>query len=324
MEGKINTSLSPKNEFKLSVSAILKKYYLLIALLILCVVFSIASPVFITESNILNILNQVSINAILAIGVTFVILIGGIDLGLGSYVALTGCLAAFLAQTNDGIFLPLLVGISAGLLIGFVNGLIVTKGKLAAFIVTLGMMTIARGGALVISEGRPISNLSESFNNIAGGKLLGIPNAIFIALFVFLIAHFILKKTIFGRYVYAVGGNEEASRASGIKINNIKMYVYILCGALAGLAGVIQASRITSGQPSIGVGYELDAIAAAVIGGTSLSGGTGMVTGTIIGALIIGVINNGLDLLNVPSYYQQIIKGLIIIGALLLDRKTSK
>ncbi|MBP1996088.1 ABC transporter permease [Paenibacillus eucommiae] len=301
---------------------ILKKYGLLIALLSLCIIFSLTSPVFVTEQNILNILNQVSINAILAIGVTFVIIIGGIDLGLGSYVALTGCLAALLAQSSDGTLLPILVGVGAGLVIGYINGLIITKGKLAAFIVTLGMMTIARGGALVISEGRPISNLSPAFNHIAGGTILGIQIPILIVLAILIISFFVLKKTVFGRYVYAVGGNAEAARASGINVNKIKMYVYILCGGLAGVAGIIQASRITTGQPSIGVGYELDAIAAAVIGGTSLSGGSGKIMGTIIGALIIGVINNGLDLLNVPSYFQQIIKGMIIIGALLLDRKS--
>jgi ribose/xylose/arabinose/galactoside ABC-type transport system permease subunit len=324
MDGNTNSIFNANLKTHLNNRNLLKKYGLLIAFLILSIVFSLTSPVFITEQNILNILNQVSINAILAIGVTFVIIIGGIDLGLGSYVALTGCLAALLAQSSEGILLPITVGIMAGLVIGCINGLIITKGKLAAFIVTLGMMTIARGGALVISGGRPISNLSASFNHIAGGTILGIQIPILIVLVILFLSYFTLKKTVFGRYVYAVGGNAEAARASGININKIKMYVYILCGGLAGLAGIIQASRITTGQPSIGVGYELDAIAAAVIGGTSLSGGSGKIMGTIIGALIIGVINNGLDLLNVPSYFQQIIKGLIIIGALLLDRKSDR
>jgi ribose/xylose/arabinose/galactoside ABC-type transport system permease subunit len=300
---------------------LLRKYGLMLALVILCAVFAAMSPVFLSERNLLNVLNQVSINAILAIGVTFVILIGGIDLGLGSYVALTGCLAALFASSGDAMFVPILLGILAGLLIGFVNGIMVTKGKLAPFIVTLGMMTIARGGALVVSDGRPISNLSPSFNAI-GGSLLGIQIPILIVLVLFLISAFVLNKTVFGRYIYAVGGNEDAARASGISVHRIKLYVYILCGGLAGVAGIIQAARIETGQPNIGVGYELDAIAAVVIGGTSLAGGSGRITGTIIGALIIGVINNGLDLLNVPSYYQQIIKGLIIVGALLIDRKS--
>jgi len=299
----------------------LRKYGLLLALVLLCAVFASMSPVFLTERNLLNVLNQVSINATLAIGVTFVILIGGIDLGLGSYVALTGCLAAMFAGSGQGAFVPIVLGVAGGLLIGLVNGVTITKGKLAPFIVTLGMMTIARGGALVISEGRPISNLSPSFNAI-GGTVFGIQIPVLIVLAVFLASLFVLNKTIFGRYVYAVGGNEEAARASGINMHRIKLYVYVLCGGLAGVAGIMQTARIETGQPNIGVGYELDAIAAVVIGGTSLSGGSGRMTGTIVGALIIGVINNGLDLLNVPSYYQQIIKGLIIIGALLIDRKS--
>ncbi|MFC1781881.1 ABC transporter permease [Planctomycetota bacterium] len=217
----------------------------------------------------------------------------------------------------------MLIGIFAGVFIGFVNGLIITRFNVAPFIVTLGMMTIARGGALVISKGRPVSNLTESFNFIGGGDIFGIPLPVLILFLVFLISYFILNKTTFGRYVYATGGNEEATRASGININKIKIAAYAICSGLAGLAGIIQASRITTGQPNAGISYELDAIAAVVIGGTSLSGGIGSVTGTILGALIIGVINNGLDLLNVSSYYQQIIKGLIIIGAVILDREKS-
>ncbi|WP_099361214.1 ABC transporter permease [Fredinandcohnia onubensis] len=308
----------------IDIGELFRKYGLLLAFVILCTVFAIMSPVFLTQSNVTNILNQVSINAILAIGVTFVILIAGIDLGLGSYVALTGVLAALSSSSGQPLIASISFGIAAGLAIGFINGLTVTKGRLASFIVTLGMMTITRGGALVISDGRPVSNLSPSFNHIGNGSFLGIPIPIVIVIVVFLIAMFVLNKTVFGRYIYAVGGNEEAARASGISVNKIKMYVYIICGGLAGLAGIIQAARINTGQPNIGVGYELDAIAAAVIGGTSLSGGAGKITGTIIGALIIGVINNGLDLLGVSSYWQSIIKGGIIIGALLLDRRSNE
>ena len=300
---------------------LLRKYGLLLALAILCAVFAFLSPVFLTERNLLNVLNQVSINAILAIGVTFVILIGGIDLGLGSYVALTGCLAALIASTGGSVPVAIAVGVFSGLLIGFVNGITITRGKLAPFIVTLGMMTIARGAALVVSDGRPISRLNPSFNAI-GGTFLGIQIPVLIVLVIFLVSWFVLRKTVFGRYIYAVGGNEEAARTSGINVGRIKLFVYLICGALAGAAGIVQTARIETGQPNIGVGYELDAIAAVVIGGTSLSGGTGKITGTLIGAFIIGVINNGLDLLNVPSYYQQIIKGIIIVVALLIDRKS--
>ncbi|HZH61871.1 MAG TPA: ABC transporter permease [Metabacillus sp.] len=318
-----NSAFGLKNRLNLKGDT-LKTYGLLLALLIVCTIFSILSPVFLQPLNLMNILNQVAINAILAIGVTYVILIGGIDLGLGSYVAITGCLAAMFAHPGTyPLFIPIILAILAGAMIGTVNGFFVTKAKLAPFIVTLGMMTIARGGALVISGGRPISNLSPEFNLIGGGALFGIPIPVIILAVVFIVSYFILKKTTYGRYIYAIGGNEEAARASGINVKRIKLSVYIISGALAGLAGLIQASRITTGQPNVGVGYELDAIAAVVIGGTSLMGGVGTVMGTVIGALIIGVINNGLDLLNVSSYYQQIIKGLIIIGALLIDRRKS-
>jgi ribose/xylose/arabinose/galactoside ABC-type transport system permease subunit len=183
------------------------------------------------------------------------------------------------------------------------------------------MMTIARGLALVWSDGRPVTNLSPSFNYIGGGDLLHIPVPILLFVLVIVVSAVILKYTRIGRYIYAVGGNETAARASGIRVNRVKLFAYIMCGGLAGLAGIVLAARITTGQPNAGIAYELDAIAAVVIGGTSLMGGRGSIAGTVIGVLIIGVINNGLDLLNVTSYYQQIIKGVIIISAVLLDRK---
>ena len=208
-----------------------------------------------------------------------------------------------------------------GVLIGLFIGVIVAYGRVPPFIATLGVMTAARGGALIIAKGRPILDLSSSFSFIGGGEIFGLPFPVIITLFVFLLVLFVLSKTKFGRYVYAIGGNEEASRAAGIKVNIITIMVYIICSGLAGLAGIIQTSRIAVGQPSIGQGYEMDAITAVVIGGVSLSGGRGSVVGTILGSLIIGVLNNGLDLLNVSSYWQSVVKGLIIIGAVLLDRK---
>ena len=309
----------------LAVSGKIREYGMVVALLLICGIFSITSPVFLTQPNIANILNQVAINAVLAVGATFVILSGGIDLGLGSYVAITGVLTAMSVQ-NEAFPLPvgLAVGLCSGTIIGLVNGVVITKGKIAPFVVTLGMMTITRGAALVISNGRPVSNLSDSFNDLSVNSLFGVQYPIIIVLVVIAAAAIILNKTIFGRRVYAVGGNDEATRAAGISVDRVKIYVYALAGGLAGLAGILQASRITTGQPNIGVGYELDAIAAVVIGGTSLSGGFGKLSGTIVGALIIGVINNGLDLLNVSSYYQQIVKGSIIIGALLLDINRKK
>ncbi|MCH8215239.1 MAG: ribose ABC transporter permease [Planctomycetes bacterium] len=305
-----------------SFADLLQKYGLSVAFFIICAVISLLSPAFLTVPNIVNVLRQISINAILAIGVTYVILTGGIDLSLGSIVAITGVLAATFAHPDTHpLIVPLLIGVSGGILIGVFNGLVITRFKVAPFIATLGMMTIARGGALIISGGRPVSNLTDSFNFIGGGDLFGCPLPILILAGVFLFSYFILKNTTLGRYIYAVGGNEEAARASGINVTKTRITAYAICSGLAGLAGIIQASRITTGQPNAGISYELDAIAAVVIGGTSLAGGIGSVAGTVLGALIIGVINNGLDLLNVPSYYQQVVKGLIIIGAVILDRE---
>lgn len=299
-----------------------KKFGIFFAFIFLCCILTIATPNFLTLQNIVTILRQTSINGILAIGVTFVIIAGGIDLSLGSVVALAGVAAASFAHPGThGLVVPLLAGLLIGLGIGVINGLIITKGKVASFIVTLGMMTIARGLALVVSDGRPVSNLSDSFNFIGGGELLHIPIPILLFGAVILLSTVILNYTKTGRYVYAVGGNENAAKASGINVHSIKMFTYVICSGLAGLAGIVLASRITTGQPNAGVAYELDAIAAVVIGGTSLSGGTGKIIGTVVGVLIIGVINNGLDLLNITSYSQQIIKGLIIIIAVLLDRK---
>lgn len=305
-----------------ALSAFLIKYGILIAFLVICILLSIATPFFFTSQNILIVLRQVSINGILAIGVTFVIITGGIDLSLGSVLALTGVVAAGFAHPDTyPLIVPIGLALMTGLIIGAANGFISTLGKVAPFIVTLGMMTIARGLALVWSGGRPVTNLSPAFNYIGGGDFLFIPVPILLFLLVIILSGVTLKYTRIGRYIYAVGGNEEAARASGIRVNRVKLFAYILCGLLAGLAGVVLAARINTGQPNAGIAYELDAIAAVVIGGTSLMGGRGSIMGTVIGVLIIGVINNGLDLLNVSSYYQQIVKGVIIIGAVLLDRR---
>lgn len=303
----------------------LSKYGILIALLVICIILSIATPYFFTAQNLIIVLRQVSINGILAIGVTFVIIAGGIDLSLGSVVALTGVIAASFAHPGMyPVIVPVMLALLSGALIGAINGLTITLGKVAPFIVTLGMMTIARGLALVLSNGRPVTNLSPSFNFIGGGDVLYIPVPILMFVLVILISSVILKYTRIGRYIYAVGGNENAAKASGIRVGRVKLFAYIMCSGLAALAGIVLASRITTGQPNAGIAYELDAIAAVVIGGTSLLGGRGSIAGTVIGVLIIGVINNGLDLLNVSSYYQQIIKGIIIVGAVLLDRKNAR
>ncbi len=299
----------------------LGKYGILAAFILICIILSLITPNFLSFTNISVIVKQVSINALLAFGVTFVIITGGIDLSLGSIVAVTGVVAASFAHPDTyPLLVPVLMGLLVGVLFGAFNGFIITKARVPSFIVTLGTMTIGRGLALILSKGRPVSNLSESFNFIGGGSILGIPVPILLLGIIFFICLVLLTNMTIGRYIYAIGGNEQAAKASGIEVNKIKMFVYTLSGALAAIAGITLASRITTGQPNIGAGFELTAIAAAVIGGTSTSGGVGSITGTLIGALLIGVISNSLDLLNVSSYYQQVIMGAIIIGAVSLDK----
>jgi ribose/xylose/arabinose/galactoside ABC-type transport system permease subunit len=298
---------------------------LAIALAILMAGLSVARPNFLNIANLINLVRQISINGILAVGVTYVLLTGGVDLSLGSVVALSGVMAAGFAHPNQyTVLVPVLMGIFTGACCGAVNGWGVTRGRVAPFIVTLGMMTAARGLALLASGGRPVSNLGVEFTRIGAGDIASVPVPILIFASVALLSWIFLKNMKLGRHIYAVGGNENAARASGVNVRTVKMIAYTICGSLAGLAGVVLASRITTGQPNAGIGYELDAIAAVVIGGTSLNGGVGGIGGTILGALLMGVINNGLDLLNVSSYYQQIVKGLIIVGAVWLDRSKDR
>lgn len=300
---------------------VLARFGLPIALVLLCVLLSVASASFLTVQNIIIVIRQISINGILAVGVTYVLLTGGVDLSLGSLVALCGVVAATLAHPNEyPVVVPVLAGVLTGALCGAVNGVVVTRGQIAPFIVTLGMMTLARGVGFVVSGGKPVSNLSREFLAIGSSEIMGVPGPVAILAGVAVCSHVLLRHIRLGRYIYAVGGNELAARAAGISVNGVKTFAYVMSGALAGLAGVVLASRITTGQPNAGIAYELDAIAAVVIGGTSLSGGVGGVGGTLLGVLLIGVINNGLDLMNVSSYYQQITKGVIIIAAVWLDR----
>lgn len=303
----------------------LSRFGLIMALVVLSIGLSMVRPGFLTVYNLVTVVRQISINGILAIGVTYVLITGGVDLSLGSVVALTGVVAASCAHPDQyPLLVPIAIGIGTGMLCGLANGAIITLGRVAPFIATLGMMIIARGLALVISSGRPVSDLSSSFKQIGGGDLGKVPIPILILFSVAVLSYVVLKHIRLGRYIYAVGGNEKAARASGLNVRGIKTVAYIICGGLAGLAGVVLASRVTTGQPNAGLAYELDAIAAAVIGGTSLSGGVGGVGGTVLGALLMGVINNGLDLLNVNLYYQQIVKGTIIIAAVWLDRRSSQ
>jgi len=292
------------------------------ALIVIVIAISILTPNFLNTENLINLLRQVSINAILAIGMTYVILTKGIDLSVGSILAFSGIIAAsFVTSGENNLFLAILLGLGSGLLLGFINGFVIAKFKVTPFIVTLGMMAVARGLAFIYSDGRPVSNLSEGFLLIGGGEFLSIPISIWITAVVFIIFSLVLYQTRFGRYVYAIGGSENAARISGIRVERSLIWVYSIMGLLAGLAGVILSSRVSAGLPQAGTAYELDAIAAVVIGGTSLNGGKGRLWGTIIGVLIIGVINNGLDLLGVSSYWQQVVKGSIIVLAVMLDRK---
>jgi ribose/xylose/arabinose/galactoside ABC-type transport system permease subunit len=302
----------------------IKEYGIVIALILIICLLSVISPAFLTFNNMMNVLRQVSINGLLAIGATFVILTRGIDLSVGSILAFSGVVTASLVQGGTyPEWIAIAAGLLAGLILGWVNGFVVAKWYVAPFIVTLGMMSAARGLTFVYSDGRPIPGLSKSFKWIGGGTWIGVPVPVWILLIVFALSSFLLYRTRIGRYVYAVGGNEESALISGVNVKRVKIIVYSISGLLAGLAGIILTSRVTSGLPQAGSSYELDAIAAVVIGGTSLAGGKGRLWGTMIGVLLIGVINNGLDLLNVSSYYQLIVKGLVIVIAVLIDSQTN-
>jgi inositol transport system permease protein len=303
---------------------LLHRFGLLFVILLVGLGLTLTTDTFLSVANLTNVARQVSINGILAVGVTFVLLTAGVDLSLGSVVALSGVACATFAHPGEHpVFVPIAVGLLTGAACGLVNGVLVTRGGVAPFIVTLGMMTIARGLALIVSGGRPVANMSDELTALAG-DFLGLPIPVLCFAGVALAAWFFLRDFRLGRHIYAVGGNENAARAAGVPVERVKLFAYGLCGLLTGLAGVVLAARITTGQPNAGQAYELDAIAAVVIGGTSLAGGVGTITGTLLGVLLIGVINNGLDLLGVSSYYQAVIKGVIIVGAVWLDRRQAR
>jgi ribose/xylose/arabinose/galactoside ABC-type transport system permease subunit len=305
-----------------NIGAFLSKYGIYFAFVLLSGTLAACSPAFRTFSNAENILQQISVNGIMAIGMTLVIITAGIDLSVGSVLALAGVVATSFAQGNHPLIVPVALGVLTGFVCGLVNGVLIAKRRLAPFIVTLGMMTVARGLALVYTGGRPEINLSDGYDQIGSGSILNVPFPAIIFFVMILLGIFILHYTRFGRYIYAVGGNELAAKVSGVNTDRVLIGVYAITGALAGVAGIVLSSRVMSGPPAAGQGYELDAIAAVVIGGTSLSGGIGSIAGTIVGVLIIGVMNNGLDLLNVSSYWQLVVKGAIIVCAVLLDKKS--
>jgi len=318
---KINTSQIQEKQKHLNLKNIMKKYGILLILLFLCIFMWVLTPHFLTVTNLVNIVRQMSIIGIIAIGVTPVIITKGIDLSSGSLVAMVSVMVASFAQGNYPIIVPIAIAVGIGLLGGLINGTLIAKGMLAPFIATLGMMTAARGAAMLYSDGRPIGGLSESFAFIGKGDILGIPVPVIIFALVGFVTWVLLNHTKIGKFIYAIGGNEQAAITAGINVDKVKIIVYAYAGLLAGIAGIILTSRISSGQPQSGLMFEMDAITAVVIGGTSLFGGIGTIGGTIIGALIIGVVNNGLDLMGVSSYWQQIVKGAIIVAAVYVDSR---
>lgn len=298
----------------------------LIALVVMVIVVSLLNPNFFTTGNLLNILRQTAINAIMAVGMTFVILTAGIDLSVGSVLALCGAIGASLIAAEVPLVPAVAATLCVGAFIGAASGVIIAKGKVQAFIATLVSMTMVRGFTLVYTDGRPITTgfteTADAFSAIGTGYMLGIPVPIWIMAVVYGAAWYLLNHTRLGRYVYALGGNEAATRLSGINVDRIKITVYAIAGFLSALSGLIVTSRLSSAQPTAGAGYELDAIAAVVLGGTSLMGGKGTIMGTLLGALIIGFLNNALNLLDVSSYYQMIAKALVILLAVLVDTKS--
>jgi ribose transport system permease protein len=296
-----------------------RRFGTLIGLLVLCAVLWALTPFFLTISNLLNIAQQTSINAIVAVGMTFVILSGGIDLSVGSIVAVSGVVLGTLLTEGQPLPIAVAASLAIGVACGVLNGALVSWGGLPPFIVTLGMMSIARGAALVFTEGRPVSGFDAGFRSIATGSVGFVPSPVIVMIVVYAIAHLVLTRTTFGRYVYAIGGNEEATRLSGVAVRFHKTAIYAVSGLMSAIAAIILTARLNSAQPIAGMMYELDAIAATVIGGTSLMGGEGSLGGTLVGALIMGVLRNGLNLLGVSSFLQQIVIGAVIVGAVLID-----
>ncbi|MGB9797690.1 MAG: ABC transporter permease [bacterium] len=318
-----------------SFANLLLRYGIPLFIILISIYFSIAAPKFLTIDNFLNVLRQISINTIVALGMTFVIITAGIDLSVGSIVALAAVICTGVMKNGItishftllpppsvavGVPLGILIGLLLGAFLGAFNGFFITRFNIPPFVVTLAMMTIARGLAFIYTGGFPVPELPEPFVNLGTGYIGSIPVPVVIMIILAFTTHYILTRTTFGRYVFAIGGNEEAARLSGININRVKLLVYTLSGFLAALAGIILAARLGSGDPKTGYMYELNAIAAVVLGGTSLSGGKGTIGGTFLGALLIGIIDNGLVLMRVSTFYQYVVKGAIILAAVHLDR----
>jgi ribose transport system permease protein len=306
------------------VGLLLGQYGIVLALLIMCVALSFLSPIFLRPQNLLNVMLQASINMIIAVGMTLVITQGGIDLSVGSIVALAGMIAADLLVKGYGVPVALIAGLLVGGLCGLFNGALITYLNLPPFIVTLGTLSAFRGMALIYNSGRPIFGLTPDFNELLASSVGPVPRPVIIALLMAALFAFVLRYTRLGEYTIAIGGSEEAARLSGVPVRRYKIAVYVINGLLAGLAALVLVARLSAMDPTAGALFELDAIAATVIGGTSLSGGQGSVFGTVIGALLMSVLRNGMNLLNVQAYYQQLIIGAVIILAVIVDRLRKK
>ncbi|PCJ91541.1 MAG: ribose ABC transporter permease [Flavobacteriaceae bacterium] len=319
----------------LTLNTDLKKFQSLIALSLLCVVLSILSDKFLTVDNTWNVMRQISVNVCISVGMTLVILTKGIDLSVGSILAFSGAVTAGLLKYgleldtfNIFVGFTVLGAVASGIVVGggfgYFNGWMITRFKVPPFVATLAMLAIARGATMLWTGGFPITGLGENFGFIGTGWFVGIPMPVWISIVVVIIAIIITTKTKLGRHIYAIGGNESAAKLSGINVNRVKVYVYTIAGVLAAVGSLLLTARLDSAQPNAGTSYELDSIAAVVIGGTSLSGGRGTIMGTVQGALIIGVLNNGLVLLNVSPFWQQVIKGFVILLAVIIDKMNSK
>jgi len=313
----------------------LARFQSLIALFVMCLVLTLTADNFMTADNFWNVLRQISVNVCISVGMTLVILTAGIDLSVGSVLALCGAITAGLLK--HGISIPsanlfigftvfgvVVAGVLCGGALGFVNGYTISKFNVPSFVATLAMLTMARGFTMLSTGGHPITGLGDTLGFLGTGWFLGIPMPVWISGIIVFVAVVVTTKTAFGRYIYAIGGNENAARLSGIPVTKIKRWVYVLAGMLAAIGGVLVTARLDSAQPNAGISYELDAIAAVVIGGTSLSGGKGSIVGTVLGAMIIGVLNNGLVLLDVSPFWQQVVKGLVILIAVIIDKANSK
>ena len=317
------------NTEKKDYSTFMRRYGVILVLIVMCIILAIVSPVFTKVQNIISVLLQVAINGILALGMVFVITAGGIDLSIGSVLALAGSIVGVMLtkypDASGVIPLACAIAVVACVIFGFINGVLVARFNMFPFVVTLSTQLVIRGLAYIVTGGYSLTIPSKAFRQIGGGKLFSVlPYPILVFAFLAIIAYILMHKTKFGRYVYAVGGNIHAAIASGVNVFWTRVYTFVIMGFCAGVAGVILASRISAGQPNVGTGYETDAIAACVIGGTSFAGGIATIPGTVIGILIIGVIYNGMNLLQINTYWQTIAKGLLIIGAVMLDNVMTK